>query len=328
MKALLCHAYGPPESLQPGEIDPPVCGPEQVRIRVHSAAVNFPDVLMIAGQYQFRPEFPFAPGAECAGEVIETGREVRGLRPGDRVTASTGHGAFAEQVVTRATTAVKLPDGIRFPEAATLNLTYGTAAYALRVRGNLREGETLLVHGAAGGVGIASVEIGKAMGARVIATASTPEKLAFARAHGADDIINTSEGSLRDQVRDLTGGKGADVILDPVGGAVFDQSLRCINWDGRLLVVGFASGTIPSAPANLALLKSCSVIGVFWGTWIERNPAGHQENMQQVLAWLSEQRIDPHISLRLPLERAPEALEAMQARKILGKAVITIRDEP
>lgn len=324
MKALLCRAYGPPESLEYGDIDPPAPADGQLRIRVRAAGVNFPDVLMVAGKYQFRPEFPFAPGAECAGEVLEAGPRAEGFRAGDRVIAPTGHGAFAEEALAPAAKAVRIPDGMDYPEAAAFMLTYGTSAHALIQRAALREGETLLVHGAAGGVGTAAVEIGKALGARVIATAGSAEKLAFAAERGADECVNYAEGPFRDRVKELTGGAGADVIYDPVGGEVFEQSLRCIAWEGRLLVVGFASGAIPSAPANLALLKGCSVVGVFWGAWVERDPAAHRANMDRLFGWWREGKVRPHVSLAVPLERGVEALQAVVGRKVLGKAVITV----
>ena len=325
MKAVLCRAFGPPDSLEIAEIDPPSPAAGEIRIQVHAAGVNFPDVLLIAGKYQARPPFPFAPGAECAGEVIELGEGVTDFQNGDRVIAPTGHGSFAEEVTAPARKAVKIPDAMEYPEAATLLLTYGTSAHALIQRANLREGETLLVHGAAGGVGIAAVEIGKAMGARVIATASSKEKLAFAAERGADHGIDYSSGAFKDEVKELTGGNGADVIYDPVGGEVFEQSLRCIAWEGRLLVIGFTSGTIPSAPANLALLKGCSIVGVFWGSWVERDSEAHRGNMQRLFGWWEEKRIRPHLSLSVPLERTAEALNAVVERKVMGKAVVLVR---
>ena len=325
MKAVLCHAFGPIESLSVGDIDPPVPAADEVRIKVHAAGVNFPDILIVEGKYQFRPEFPFAPGSECAGEVIEVGRDVTDLVPGDRVMAPARHGAFAEEVCAPAIKAVKLPDELDYTIAATLLLTYGTSAHALIQRANLQAGETLLVHGAAGGVGLAAVEIGKALGATVIATAGSDAKLAFAREHGADHGINYTDGPFKDHVKELTGGQGADVIYDPVGGAVFDQSLRCINWNGRLLVIGFTSGTIPSAPANLALLKGCSIVGVFWGAWVERDPAAHRANMARLLAWQAEGVIRPHVELNVGLDGVPDALQALRDRTIKGKAVVTVR---
>ncbi len=326
MKAVLCKQFGPPESLVVEEVPSPVPGPGQVRIRVHAAGVNFPDTLIIAGKYQFKPDFPFSPGGEVAGEVIEAGPGVGGVAPGDRVIACMTHGAFAEEIVTEQERLLRIPDELDFPTASSMFLTYGTSAYALGQRAELRPGETLLVHGAAGGVGLTAVEIGKAMGARVIATAGTAEKLQAARDHGADEAINYTEGEFREAVKQLTGGRGADVIYDPVGGDVFDQSLRCINWNGRLLVIGFASGRIPSAPANLALLKGCSIVGVFWGSYLERDPEGNAANFEKIFAWWREGALVPHISHSFPLAQASEALHALLERRVIGKAVLRIVD--
>jgi NADPH2:quinone reductase len=324
MKAMLCKEFGPPESLSLAEAPSPEIGPKDVRVRVRAAGVNFPDVLMIQGKYQFKPPFPFAPGAECAGDVLAVGPEVEGVKVGDRVIAMTGHGAFAEEVAVPARKLLPLPDDMDYVVGAGLALTYGTSAYALIQRAQLKAGESLLVHGAAGGVGLAAVEIGKAMGATVIATASNAEKLKVAQAHGADHLIDYSSGEFKDEVKALTGGKGADVIYDPVGGDVFDQSLRCINWDGRLLVIGFASGRIPSAPANLALLKSCSIVGVFWGAWTERDPADSRANFERIFQWCRDGRLKPHVSHTFPLAQVPDALYALIERKVTGKAVIKV----
>ena len=325
MKAVLCHAFGPIDSLTVGEVDPPAPAADEIRIRVHTAGVNFPDILIVEGKYQIRPEFPFIPGAECAGEVLEVGSAVQDFLPGDRVMAPTSHGAFAEEVCATARKAVKLPDTVDYRDAATLLLTYGTSAHALFQRADLQAGETLLVHGAAGGVGVAAVEIGKALGARVIATAGTDAKLAFARDHGADHGINYAKGPFKDRVKELTDGRGADVIYDPVGGDVFDQSLRCINWNGRLLVIGFASGIIPAAPANLPLLKGCSIVGVFWGAWVERESVAHRANMERLLAWLANRTIRPHVEVAVPLADTQDALRAIRDRRVKGKAVIEVR---
>ncbi len=324
MKAMLCKEYGPPESLSLDEAPSPAIGDEEVRLAVRAAGVNFPDILMIQGKYQFKPDFPFAPGAEAAGDVLEVGAKVQGIKAGDRVIAMTGHGAFAEEVAAPARKVLPLPDDMDYVTGAGLALTYGTSAYALIQRADLRPGETLLVHGVAGGVGLSAVEIGKAMGATVIATASTDEKLKVAQDHGADHLINYSDGEFKDQVKELTGGKGADVIYDPVGGDVFDQSLRCINWDGRLLVIGFAGGRIPSAPANLALLKNCSIVGVFWGAWTEREPAANRANFERIFQWCREGKLKPHVSHTFPLAQVPDALYALIERKVTGKAVIKV----
>ena len=305
------------------EVAAPAMQDDGVRVRVHAAGVNFPDVLIIEGKYQYKPEFPFSPGGEVSGEVLEVGPAVEHVRVGDRVMAGMTFGAFAEEVVAPAARVIKLPDGFDLDTAAGIGLTYGTSYYALKDRAELHPGETLLVHGAAGGVGLAAVEIGKAMGARVIATAGSGEKLAVVAEHGADELIDYSDG-FRDAVRELTDGKGADVIYDPVGGDVFDQSLRCINWGGRLLVIGFASGRIPQAPANLALLKGCSIVGVFWGSWIQRDSAANARNFEQLFAWMAEGKLKPHISHRFPLARAAEAINALVERKVIGKAIVEV----
>jgi NADPH2:quinone reductase len=323
MKAVLCKAYGPPESLVLEEVAPPPLREDGVRIAVHAAGVNFPDILIIQGKYQFKPEFPFSPGGEVSGRVVEVGAKVGHVRPGDRVMAGMTYGGFAEEVVAPAGRVMKLPDWLDLTVAAGIGLTYGTSYYALKDRAELKPGETLLVHGAAGGVGLAAVELGKAMGARVIATAGGAAKLKAVAEHGADETIDYTHG-FRDRVRELTGGNGADVIYDPVGGDVFDQSLRCIAWGGRLLVVGFASGRIPEAPANLALLKGCSVVGVFWGSWIQRDPRPNAENFKQIFAWMKEGRLRPHISHRFPLARAADAINALIERKVIGKAIVEI----
>ena len=326
MKAVLCKQFGPPESLVLEAVASPTPGPGEVRLRVHAAGVNFPDTLIIEGKYQYKPEFPFSPGGEVAGEVLEVGAEVTDVAPGDRVMAGMTYGAFAEEVVAGAERVMRIPDELDFLTAASMSLTYGTAAHALIERGRLQAGETLLVHGAAGGVGLPMVEVGKAMGARVIATAGTEEKLRAAKSHGADEVINYVENEFRDAVKDLTDGKGADVICDPVGGDVFDQSLRCINWGGRLLVIGFASGRIASAPANLVLLKGYSLVGVFWGSYIERDPEGNAANFERIFQWWREGVIKPHISHTFPLAQASDALYALLERKVIGKAVLKIVD--
>ena len=326
MKAMLCKEFGPPESLVLEEIAPPPMGERDVRVRVHAAGVNFPDTLIIAGKYQFKPAFPFAPGGEAAGEVVEVGSAVERFKPGDRVIAGMTYGAFAEEVVAEEQRVMGIPDDLDYPVASSISLTYGTGAYALMQRGNLQPGETLLVHGAAGGVGLAAVELGRVMGARVIATGGSDEKLAVAAEHGADEVINYSDGEFKDRVKELTDGNGADVIYDPVGGDVFDQSLRCINWGGRLLVIGFASGRIPQAPANLALLKGCAIVGVFWGGWIQRGGEDNRKNFEKIFPWIREGKLRPHISHTFPLEQAADALYALIERKVIGKAVLKVID--
>ena len=324
MKALLCKSFGPPESLVLEDHQLPDLGAKDVRIKVHSAGVNFPDVLMIEGKYQFKPAFPFPPGGEVAGDILEVGSEVTQYKPGDRVIARIGHGGFAEEAIASEVKCTPLPDGIGYDVGSAISLTYGTTIYALKQRGELQPGEWLLVHGASGGVGIAAVEIGKAMGAKVIGTGGNDEKLKVALEHGADHVINYSNGPFKDEVKELTGGVGADVIYDAVGGDAFDQSLRCINWYGRLLVIGFASGRIPEAPANLALLKSCSIVGVFWGAFTERDPALNNENMKQVFDWIKEGKLNPHISHRFSLEQGADALNALINRQVVGKAIVEV----
>ena len=323
MKAMLCKKWGEPESLTLEDVESKHLKAGEVRIKVKAAGVNFPDVLMIQGKYQFKPDFPFSPGAESAGEVLEVASDVRNLSIGDRVIAMTGHGAFAEEVIADEKKVTPIVDGMDFITAASLTLTYGTTAHALIQRAKLKQDEYLLVHGAAGGVGLAAVEVGKALGAKVIATAGTNEKLSIAKEHGADHLINyTSTPMFKVEVKKITNNSGADVIYDPVGGDIFDQSLRCISWEGRLLVIGFASGRIPQAPANLALLKSCDIVGVFWGAWTERDPIGHKENMKKVTEWWKEGKINPRISMVVPLEKTADALNALINRKVTGKAVI------
>ena len=326
MKAMLCKEFGPPGSLVLEDIAPPPMGERDVRVRVHAAGVNFPDTLIIAGKYQFKPAFPFAPGGEAAGEVVEVGSAVERFKPGDRVIAGMTYGAFAEEVVAEEQRVMGIPDDLDYPVASSISLTYGTGAYALMQRGNLQPGETLLVHGAAGGVGLAAVELGRVMGARVIATGGSDEKLAVAAEHGADEVINYADGEFKDRVKELTDGNGADVIYDPVGGDVFDQSLRCINWGGRLLVIGFASGRIPQAPANLALLKGCAIVGVFWGGWIQRGGEDNRKNFEKIFPWIREGKLRPHISHTFPLEQAADALYALIERKVIGKAVLKVID--
>ena len=322
MKAMLCKKYGPPKSLVLEEHELPAPGEGEIRIRVRSAGVNFPDILITEGKYQFKPDFPFSPGSECAGDVLAVGPGVTDFKPGDRVIALTGHGAFAEEVNARTVKCLHLPDDISYELGSAFVLTYGTSAYALMQMGKLQKDEWLLVHGASGGVGLSAVEIGKAMGAKVIGTGGTDEKLKVVTEHGADHVINYTAGPFKDRVKEICGSAGADVIYDPVGGDVFDESLRCINWDGRLLVIGFTSGRIPAAPANLALLKNCAIVGVFWGAWTERYPDRHRANMKIMFQWLREGKLRPNISHRFPLAEVPAALNVLVERKVVGKAVV------
>jgi NADPH2:quinone reductase len=295
-----------------------------VRVGVHAAGVNFPDVLIIKGEYQFQPPMPFSPGAEIAGEVLEVGAGVTDVAVGDRVIGVPGWNGFAEEALIPAAQCLKMPDSMDYATGAAFSMAYGTSYHALVDRGRLRAGETLLVHGASGGVGTAAVEIGKALGARVIASGGNPEKLEQLKELYGVDATVTYGGDLplKDQVKSLTGGAGADVIYDAVGGDVFEQSLRCINWAGRLLVVGFASGTIPAARANLILLKGCSVVGVFWGAFTAREPEKNAENYRRLFEMYEAGKLAPHISHRLPLERAADALNALIRREVVGKAVL------
>ena len=322
MKALVCDAYGPIANLSVRDIPVPVPGPKQVLITVRAASVNFPDALMVQGLYQVKPPTPFTPGAEVAGVVAAAGAEVKGFKPGDAVIALVSTGGFAEQCVAEAARTIPLPSGMDFDTGAALVLTYATSLHALQDCGRLQAGETLVVLGAAGGVGLAAVEIGKAMGARVIAAASSQEKLALCRKLGADATIDYSVENLKDRISELTDGKGADVIYDPVGGPYAEPALRALAWRGRFLVVGFAAGDIPKVPLNLALLKERSIVGVYWGEWTRHDPAGHVANLKQLQAWFAAGRIRPVVSERYPLEDARGAIEAIAGRRVKGKIVV------
>ena len=322
MKAVLCKEYGPPESLVIEDIPSPRPGKGQVVITVKACGVNFPDTLIIEGKYQFKPALPFSPGGEVSGIVKELGEGVNTVKVGDRVIAFTGWGGFAEEVVTEAAKLIPIPGDIDFATAASFTLVFGTAHHALKDRAHIKPGETLLVLGAAGGVGLASVELGKLMGARVIAAASNEEKLEVCKQHGADDVINYTNEDLRERVKTLTGGNGVDVIVDPLGGNYSEPALRSIAWNGRFLVIGFAAGDIPRIPLNLTLLKGCSIVGVFWGSFTEHEPRHNQENLQELLTWLAQGKLKPHISATYPLERAAGALNDVLNRKVKGKVVL------
>lgn len=326
MKAVLCKEYGPPETLVVEEIDSPRPSGGEVKVAVHAAGVNFPDVLIIKGEYQFQPPMPFSPGAEVAGEVIEVGAGVDHVAVGDRVIGMCGWNGFAEEVCVPEAKCLKMPDSMDYATGAAFSMTYGTSYHALVQRGRLAKGEWLLVHGASGGVGTAAVEIGKALGAKIIATGGSDEKLAkLKEAYDVDHVINyKTTNPFKDEVKKITGGSGADVIYDAVGGDVFEQSLRCINWDGRLLVVGFAGGTIPKAKANLILLKGCSVVGVFWGAFTARDPKTNAENFDALFEMYAAGKLKPHISHKMPLDMAADALTAIVNREVVGKAVLTV----
>jgi len=323
MKALLCKTHGLPDTLVYEDAPDPSPGPGEVVIDMKAAGVNFPDVLIIQNKYQFKPELPFAPGAELAGVVSAVGEGVTNTKVGDRVIASTGWGAFAEKVKAQAKKVIPIPDGVGFDVAAAFILTYGTSYHALVDRGSLKAGETLLVLGAAGGVGLAAIEIGKALGARVIAAASTPEKLAVCREHGADELINYTSEDLRERLKALTGGKGPDVVYDPVGGGFAEPSFRSIAWRGRYLVIGFANGEIPRLPLNLALLKGASIVGVFWGDFVAREPKHFADDVATMFGWIAQGKLRPHISGRYPLAQGARAIEDMMNRKVVGKVIIT-----
>ncbi|MBL8386554.1 MAG: NADPH:quinone oxidoreductase family protein [Burkholderiales bacterium] len=326
MKAVMCKQFGPPQSLVLEDVPAPVPGKGEVVIDVKAASVNFPDVLIIENKYQFKPPLPFSPGSEVAGVVKSLGEGVSHLTVGQPVVALLGHGAFAEEVAAPADKVVPLPPGVDFATAAAMGLTYATSHHAVIDRAQLKAGETMLVLGAAGGVGVAAIEIGKIVGARVIAAASSADKLAVCKAHGADELINYATEDLRERIKQLTGGKGVDVVYDPVGGAYSEAALRSTAWRGRFLVVGFANGEIPRIPLNLTLLKGCAIVGVFWGDFARREPEANYRLMTELFRWLEQGRIKPHISGRYPLARTADALIAMAERKVTGKVVILVEE--
>ena len=325
MKAVLCKTLGPARDLVLEEVASPTPKKNEVLLDVQAAGVNFPDTLIIEGKYQFQPPLPFSPGGEAAGLVSAVGERAGAFRVGDRVMALTGWGAFAEQVAVPFYNVMPIPETMDFTTAAAFGMTYGTSMHARRQRGQLQPGETLLVLGASGGVGLAAVEIGKAMGAKVIAAASSADKLAVAKAAGADELIDYSQASLKDEIKRLTGGQGVDVIYDPVGGELFDQAVRGLAWNGRLLVVGFASGTIPQMAANLVLLKGAAVLGVFWGSFAQRQPEENAANFRQLFAWHAEGKLKPLVSQTYPLAEAGAAIEQLGQRKAVGKLVVLAR---
>ncbi|AXS42271.1 NADPH:quinone oxidoreductase family protein [Breoghania sp. L-A4] len=322
MRAVVCEAFGPPSSLTIADIKAPQAGPGEVVVDVKAAALNFFDTLIIEGKYQVRPPMPFSPGAEMAGVVASVGDGVTRVKPGDKVAAYTKFGCCREQVLLSEDDVIAVPDGVDFETAAGLMVTYGTTMHALRGRARLQEGETIAVLGASGGVGQAAVEISKLMGARVIACASSEEKLAFARKSGADETVNYAEEDLKTRLKALTGGCGVDVVYDPVGGAYAEAALRATAWRGRFLVIGFASGEIPKIPLNLALLKGCDILGVFWGEAIVREPEDHWADVAQLLAWAAEGKLKPHIHAVYPLVQTAEALEELAQRRALGKVIV------
>lgn len=322
MKALLCTRLGRPEDLELADIPDPVAERGEAVVAVEAAALNFFDLLAIAGQYQVRPPLPFSPAGEFAGVVASVGRDVSTVKPGDRVIGSVPYGAARERIAVKAERLIKAPEAVDLERAAGLSVTYGTSLYALKARAKLNAGETLAVLGAAGGVGLAAVEVGHILGARVIACASSPDKLAFARKHGADEGVNYGAQDLREALRALTGGAGVNVVFDPVGGAYAESALRGMDWEGRFLVIGFAAGAVPQFPMNIVLLKNYQVIGVHWGAWIERDPASYRADMAQILRWCAEGRLSAHVHAAYPLERAGEAFADIAGRKAMGKVVL------
>ena len=324
MKAIVCKKYGPPSDLVLVDVELPKMGEKQVRIQIKACSLNFPDTLIIQGLYQFKPKLPFTPGSDISGIVLEVGSKVKHLNVGDEVLGFTLTGGFAEEAVVDAKTIFPKPPNMAFPIAASFLLAYGTSYHGLVDRAKLKEGETIVVLGASGGVGLAAVEIAKQLGATVIAAASTDEKLELCKKHGADLIINYSKEDLKLRIKELTDGKGTDVIYDPVGGKYAESALRAIAWEGRYLVVGFATGEIPKMPLNLTLLKGCQIVGVFWGSFAMKNPEKNMENSHQLMNWYTEKKVKPHIHKLYSLKETPQALEEMMARKVLGKVVVTM----
>jgi NADPH:quinone reductase len=326
MRAILCRELSGVGGLELAEVPTPEPGPAEIRVRVHAAGLNFADTLIIRGQYQEKPALPCVPGMEIAGTIEACGPGVAGFAPGDRVMAALSHGGFAEMAVCSAENVVRLPGGVDDVTAAGFAIAYGTAYGALCWSGRLQAGETLVVHGAAGGVGLATVECGRALGARVIATARGSDHLAVAAARGADATIDTASEDVRARIRALTDGRGADVIFDPIGGELFQASLRSIAWEGRLLVIGFASGEIPQIPANLLLVKNASAVGFYWGSYRQHDPARVRAAFEELLRWHQDGRIKPLVSEVLPLAQARDALERLLSRKSSGKIVLNIDD--
>lgn len=322
MKALVCDHFGPPEALSLQELPVPQPGPGEVLIRVRSAGLNFPDSLIIDNKYQIKPTMPFSPGGEYAGEVVAVGDGVAEFHPGDRVAALTNWGGFSQYAVAPVEKVGLVPDTMDLATASIFGFAYGTSHHAFKQRANLQPGETVLVLGASGGVGLAAVEVAKAMGARVIAGASSAEKLAIAKAHGADELVNYAEQDLKAVVKQLTGGKGVDVVYDPVGDKLADPAFRTIGWEGRYLVIGFAGGGIPAIPLNLPLVKGAAIVGVFWGDFVVRQPGEHRRNMEELYQLHAEGKLKPLITATYPLARGAEAIRSMMERKVTGKVAV------
>ncbi len=322
MKAILCSQYCGPDDLVLADIPDPVAGPGEAVIAIKAAALNFFDLLMIQGKYQVKPPFPFSPAAEVAGVIESVGAGVTGLKPGDRVMASCGHNGAREKIALPATSIIRIPDNLDYDRAAGIIITYGTALHALEDRASPKPGDTLAVLGAAGGTGLAACELGRLMGLKVIACASSPEKLEFAKAHGAELTLNYAKEDLKGGLRKLTGGKGVDIIFDPVGGAYAEAALRALAWEGRFLVIGFAAGEIPKIPLNLPLLKSCDIRGVFWGAWTKVNPDKNRANLEKLVQWAAEGKISSHVDRSFPLAQTADALKVLAGRKAMGKVIL------
>ena len=327
MKAILCKSYGTPENLVLEDIEDLKPREGEVLVEVYAASLNFPDTLQIEGKYQYQPPFPFIPGSEAGGIIKEIGPNVRGFDIGDRVMANPGIGAMAELLCVPFERLRKIPDNMSFNTASGFPMVYTTSYYALKQRAELKPAETLLVLGSSGGVGVTAVELGKLMGAEVIAAASSEEKLDFARNIGADYLVNYSDGDLKTKIKELTNGKGADVIFDPVGGDLFDQATRCINWNGRILVVGFASGRIPEYKANLALLKGASMVGVFLGRWMKEEPEDYEENLNELLELFKQKKIKPAPYQLFKMSDFVSAFNLFKERKVMGKVTLEIKHE-
>ena len=327
MKAVRCSSYGPPENLTLEEIGAPTAGENEAVVEVYAASLNFPDGLQIQGKYQFQPPMPFTPGTEVGGVIKEVGSGLEGFEVGDRVMAIPGLGGLAEAVLVPTAGLRKIPDSMDFKTAASFAMVYTTSYHALKQRAQLKAGETLLVLGASGGVGLTAVELGKLMGARVIAAASSDEKLEFVKQLGPDEVINYGDGELKEKVKALTNDRGADVIYDPVGGDLFDQCCRCINWNGRLLVIGFTSGRIPEYKANLALLKGSSMVGVFLGRFRKEEPAEYEKNFQELFDMYEQGKLKPLVTESFKLEDYVDAFNVFTERKVMGKVTLEVRSE-
>jgi NADPH2:quinone reductase len=322
MKAILCSRYGGPDDLVLADMADPAPGDSEAVVVVKAAALNFFDTLMIQGKYQVKPPFPFSPAGEVSGIIESIGKAVVGLKPGDRVVAFCEHNGARDKIALPATSIVKIPDGLDFDRAAGLVIIYGTALHALEDRGSPKKGETLAVLGAAGGTGLAACELGRVLELEVIACASSDEKLEFARQHGADQLLNYSKVDLKEGLKKLSGGKGVDIVFDPVGGAYAEAALRAMAWEGRFLVIGFAGGEIPKIPLNLALLKGCDIRGVFWGAWTQRNPAKNRANLERLVAWAAEGKISSHVDRIFPLAETAQALKVLSGRQAMGKVIL------